>query len=55
VRGGDPALDELVVSHDAAVRPHQARCTGAEPLVLFSLFGPDLHHPAVATGRRGVR
>jgi hypothetical protein len=43
VSGGDHALDELVISHGAAVRPHEVRCTGTEPLVLFSLFGPDLH------------
>jgi hypothetical protein len=50
VRGGDHALDELVVSHDTAVRPHEVRCTGAEPLVLFSLFGPDLHHAVPSLG-----
>ena len=43
IRGGDDALDELLVAHDAAVRPHEVSCTGREPLVLFSLFGPDLH------------
>jgi hypothetical protein len=43
VRGGDHDLDELVVSHATAVRPHEVRCIGSEPLVLFSLFGPDLH------------
>jgi hypothetical protein len=43
VSGGDHALDELVISHDVAVRPHEVRCTGTEPLVVFSLFGPDLH------------
>lgn len=53
VRGGDHDLDELVVSHEAAVRPHDIRCTGREPLVLFSLFGPDLHDvPPVAGGAR---
>jgi hypothetical protein len=51
VRGGDHDLDELVVSHDAAIRPHDVRSTGVEPLVLFSLFGPDLHHDVPATGR----
>jgi hypothetical protein len=43
VRGGDHAFDELIVSHDTATRPHEVRCTGTEPLVLFNLFGPDLH------------
>jgi hypothetical protein len=51
VRGGDHELDELIVSHDAAVRPHEVRCSGTDPLVLFSLFGPDLHShvPAIGT------
>lgn len=53
VSGQDHDLDELVVSHEAAVRPHQVRCTGAEPLVLFSLFGPDLHHDVPAAGADG--
>jgi hypothetical protein len=50
VRGGDHDLDELVVSYDAAVRPHEIRCTGSEPLVLYSLFGPDLHRDVPETG-----
>jgi hypothetical protein len=51
VRGGDHDLDELVVSHDAAVRPHEVSSSGTEPLVLFSLFGPDLHSrvPVIGT------
>ncbi len=53
VRGGDHALDELVVSHEVAVRPHEVRCTGTEPLVAFSLFGPDLHHEVPGTGVTG--
>lgn len=52
VRGGDHDLDELVVSHETAIASYDVRCTGAEPLVLFSLFGPDLHLdvPAQAPG-----
>jgi hypothetical protein len=46
VHGGDHSLDELVVSHETATRPHDVRCTGTEPLVLFTLFGPDLHRDA---------
>ena len=53
VRGQDHDLDELVVSHEVAVRPHEVRCTGASPLVLFSLFGPDLHHDVPGTGAGG--
>ncbi len=43
VRGGEPGLDELLVSHDAATRPHRVANTGHDQLMLFSLFGPDLH------------
>jgi hypothetical protein len=53
VRGQDHGLDELVVSHEAAVRPHQVRCTGARPLVLFSLFGPGLHDDVPGLGAAG--
>jgi hypothetical protein len=53
VRGQDHGRDELVVSHEAAVRPHHVRCTGAGPLVLFSLFGPDLHDDVPGTGVGG--
>lgn len=45
VRGGEPGLDELLVSHDAATRPHTVANTGAEDLVVFTFFGPDLHQP----------
>jgi hypothetical protein len=53
VRGGDHALDELVISHETATRQHEVRCTGAEPLVLFSLFGPDLHDGVPSIGPSG--
>ncbi|MFB9471104.1 hypothetical protein ACFFR3_16395 [Nonomuraea salmonea] len=43
VRGGEPGLDELVVTHDAAVREHEVVNTGAEDLMVFLFFGPDLH------------
>ena len=43
VRGGEPGLDELVVTHDAATRDHEVVNTGQEDLVLFTFFGPDIH------------
>jgi hypothetical protein len=52
VRGGDHDRDELLVSHDAAVRAHEVRSTGREPLVMFSLFGPDLHSESPSVGSR---
>ena len=43
VRGGDADRDELLVVHDAAVRPHTVVNTGTDGLVVFSFFGPDVH------------
>jgi hypothetical protein len=42
VCGGEPGLDELVVTHDAATRHHEVTNTGVEDLVVFTFFGPDL-------------
>jgi hypothetical protein len=42
VRAGEPGLDELVVTHDAAVRDHVVVNDGTEELVAFTFFGPDL-------------
>ncbi len=43
VSGGQPGLDELVVTHDVATRDHEVVNTGSEELVVFTFFGPDLH------------
>lgn len=43
VRGGEPGMDELVVSFDAATREHEVVNTGQEELMAFLFFGPDLH------------
>jgi hypothetical protein len=43
VRGGEPGRDELLVTHDAAVREREVVNTGREELVVFTFFGPDLH------------
>ena len=53
VRGGEPGLDELLISHEAATRPHRVTNTGRDDLVLFSLFGPDLHPAVPAAGVGG--
>jgi hypothetical protein len=49
VRGGEPGLDELVVTHDAATRDHEVVNTGREELVVFTFFGPDIqeHAPTI--------
>jgi hypothetical protein len=46
VRGGEPGSDELVVTHDAAVRDHEIVNDGTRELVVFTFFGPDLHRDA---------
>jgi hypothetical protein len=51
VQGGDPARDELVVTHDAAVADHDVTNTGVGELVAYLFFGPDLH-PDVPLIRR---
>jgi hypothetical protein len=43
VRGGEPGLDELLLVHDAAVQPHAVENTGADDLVVFTFFGPDIN------------
>ena len=43
VRAGEPGRDELVVTHEAAVRDHTIANDGTEELVAFTFFGPDLH------------
>jgi hypothetical protein len=46
VRGGEPGLDELVVTYDAATREHEVVNSGSEDLVVFTFFGPDVHDGA---------
>lgn len=43
VVAGVPGRDELLVCHDAAVRPHEIRNTGEDVLELIGYFGPDIH------------
>ena len=43
VEGGDPALDEVVVTHDRAVRGVEVRNTGTEDLLAIKFFGPDVN------------
>lgn len=43
VRGGDPARDELVVTHDRAVAGVEIRNTGSDDLIAIKFFGPDVN------------
>ena len=53
VRGGEPGLDELLVTHEAATREHEVHNAGREDLVVFTFFGPDLHESAPTIPARG--
>ncbi|MDX6307621.1 MAG: hypothetical protein QOI06_667 [Nocardioidaceae bacterium] len=46
VRGGDAHFDELLISHSAAVTPLVVENTGADDLVIFKFFGPDVNPDA---------
>jgi hypothetical protein len=43
VRGGDPNRDELLVTHDRAVRGVEVRNTGPDDLLAIKFFGPDVN------------
>ena len=43
VQGGDPDLDELLITHDRAIRGVEVRNTGRGELVAIKFFGPDVN------------
>jgi len=47
VRGGEPGMDEVFVSAEAAVEPHKIANTGREELVLYKIFGPDVNRAPI--------
>jgi hypothetical protein len=51
VSGGEPGRDELLVVHDAAVRPHPITNTGTADLVILKFFGPDINPDAPVIAR----
>ena len=52
VRGGEPGLDEMIVTHDRATRGVEVRNTGAEDLMLIKFFGPDVNRGVPTIARR---
>jgi hypothetical protein len=42
-QAGDHDRDELLITHDAAVRPHVIENTGSPDLVLNTFFGSDIN------------
>ncbi len=43
IQGGDPNMDELFLSYEAATQPHKIVNTGKEDLILYKIFGPDVY------------
>jgi hypothetical protein len=52
VTGGQPGLDELLVTHDRAVRGVEVRNTGSADLVAIKFFGPDVNPGVPVIHRR---
>ena len=52
VQGGDPELDEVLVTHDRAVRGVEVRNTGREDLLAIKFFGPDVNPDVPMIPRR---
>jgi hypothetical protein len=46
VRGGDPDMDELLISHERAVAPMTIRNAGSADLEIIKFFGPDINGDA---------
>ena len=52
IRGGEPGMDELLVSATAATRGLQIENTGTEDLMVFLFFGPDINDDVPVIERR---
>jgi hypothetical protein len=52
VEGGNPELDEVLVTHDRAVGGVEVRNTGPEDLLVIKFFGPDVSHDVPMIERR---
>ena len=51
VRGGDPQMDELLITHDRAVAGVEIHNSGREDLVAIRFFGPDIYPDVPSIGR----
>jgi hypothetical protein len=52
VEGGNPGLDELLVTHDRAVSGVEVRNSGRGDLLAIKFFGPDLNPDVPMIERR---
>ena len=51
VKGGDALADELLITHDAAIRPHVIENTGNDDLAPITFFGRDINPDVPALPR----
>lgn len=52
VGGGDPELDEVLVTHERAVRGVEVRNTGRDDMLVIKFFGPDVNPDVPMIDRR---
>ena len=52
VRGQEPGMDELLVTHDRAIRGVEVVNTGRDAMVAISFFGPDVNPDVPTITRR---
>ena len=53
VEGGNPEMDELLVTHERATRGVEARNTGADDMLVIKFFGPDINPDVPMIARSG--
>ncbi|MGH2527529.1 MAG: hypothetical protein ACRDG2_12360, partial [Actinomycetota bacterium] len=54
VKGRDPDYDEVLVTHDRAVRGVEVRNSGRDQLVAIKFFGPDVNSDVPMIERRST-
>jgi hypothetical protein len=55
VSAGDPAMDELLISHEAAVRPVSVENSSRDEMIVIKFFGPDINPDVPMIPRYGGR
>jgi len=50
VESEDDSMDELFITHEAAIEKHLIVNTGKKELVLYKLFGPDVNKARIVYG-----
>jgi len=52
IEGGNPGLDELLITHGKAISGVQVKNTGSEELMILKFFGPDINPDVPLISRR---